>query len=160
MLASNGERSHDSPNARDNFEFERRLTTGDDEVSRLSRAQRAPSFLYMPGVFDSAGSSAHSRLSHAPVLLSGRSHQHPGSLVSKLNTQPAQCPIQRFQCGLAAAFTWLGARVVRYSFSVRHFSFASSFRCSRGFEKTPNRLLTRAAQNSKCIFAATTDPRF
>ena len=34
------------------------------------------------------------------------------------DTQPAYTPVQRFQCGLATALTWLGARMVRYSFPV------------------------------------------
>src|SRR5207245_7763366 len=41
--------------------------------------------------------------------------------ISELNTQPTDTPVQRFKCDVTAALTWLGARVVRYSFSVRLF---------------------------------------
>ena len=41
--------------------------------------------------------------------------------ISELSTQPTDAPVQRFECGLAAALAWLGARVVRYSFPVRLF---------------------------------------
>src|SRR6516164_3290133 len=76
----------------------------------------------MPGVSDSAGSSACSRLSRADVLLSGSlTPSASWNAFSKLNTQPAQTPVQRFKCGLTTALAWLGARVVRYSFSVRLF---------------------------------------
>jgi hypothetical protein len=40
-------------------------------------------------------------------------------VISELNTQPADTPVQRFKCSLTTALTWLGARVVRYSFPVR-----------------------------------------
>ena len=42
-------------------------------------------------------------------------------LISELNTQPTDTPVQRFGCGLSTAPTWLGARVVRYAFPVRLF---------------------------------------
>src|SRR5208337_2208658 len=42
-------------------------------------------------------------------------------LISELNTQPTDTPVQRFKCGLTAALTWLGARVARYAFPVRLF---------------------------------------
>jgi len=42
-------------------------------------------------------------------------------VISELNTQPADTPVQRFKCSLTTALTWLGARVVRYSFPVRLF---------------------------------------
>src|SRR5271157_1503402 len=47
----------------------------------------------------------------------------PGShaTISELDTQPTDTPVQRFKCSLTTALTWLGARVVRYSFSVRLF---------------------------------------
>jgi hypothetical protein len=41
--------------------------------------------------------------------------------ISELNTQPTDAPVQRFKCALTAALTWLGARMVRYSFPVRLF---------------------------------------
>jgi len=41
--------------------------------------------------------------------------------ISELNTQPTDTPVQRFECSLAAALAWLGARVVRWSFPVRLF---------------------------------------
>src|SRR6516162_11665396 len=40
-------------------------------------------------------------------------------VISELNTLPADTPVQRFKCSLTTALTWLGARVVRYSFPVR-----------------------------------------
>src|SRR3989442_7343661 len=45
----------------------------------------------------------------------------PHYLISELNTQPTVTPVQRFKCSLTTALTWLGARVVRYSFPVRLF---------------------------------------
>jgi hypothetical protein len=45
----------------------------------------------------------------------------PKRKISELNTQPADTPVQRFKCDVAAALTWLGARVVRYTFPVRLF---------------------------------------
>jgi hypothetical protein len=45
----------------------------------------------------------------------------PEHTISELNTQPTNTPVQRFKCDVAAALTWLGARVVRYSFPVRLF---------------------------------------
>ncbi len=76
----------------------------------------------MPGVFDSAGPlrthvSAHSRVAFWRYDTMGV----PIRPISELNTQPTDAPVQRFECGLAAALAWLGARVVRYSFPVRLF---------------------------------------
>jgi len=45
----------------------------------------------------------------------------PKPLITELNTQPTDTPVQRFKCDVTAALTWLGARVVRYAFSVRLF---------------------------------------
>ena len=45
----------------------------------------------------------------------------PKHAISELNTQPTDTPVQRFKCSLAATPTWLGARVVRYTFPVRLF---------------------------------------
>src|SRR5207247_5087584 len=45
----------------------------------------------------------------------------PHYLISELNTHPTVTPVQRFKCTLTTALTWLGARVVRYSFPVRLF---------------------------------------
>src|ERR1700738_1088484 len=45
----------------------------------------------------------------------------PKRKISELNTQPADTSVQRFKCDVAAALTWLGARVVRYTFPVRLF---------------------------------------
>src|ERR1019366_8113561 len=42
-------------------------------------------------------------------------------LISELNTQPTDTPVQRFKCSLTTALAWLGARVVRYTFPVRLF---------------------------------------
>jgi hypothetical protein len=42
-------------------------------------------------------------------------------LISQLNTQPTDTPVQRFKCSLTTALAWLGARAVRYSFPVRLF---------------------------------------
>jgi hypothetical protein len=38
--------------------------------------------------------------------------------LSELYTQPTDTPVQRFPCDVTAALTWLGARVVRYTFPV------------------------------------------
>src|SRR6516162_4097985 len=57
-------------------------------------------------------------------------------VISELNTLPADTPVQRFKCSLTTALTWLGARVVRYSFPVRlsHSLLRAglSRRCRRG----------------------------
>src|SRR6266581_2076724 len=45
----------------------------------------------------------------------------PKPLITELNTQPTDTPVQRFKCDVTAALTWLGARVARYAFSVRLF---------------------------------------
>src|SRR5207245_10181709 len=45
----------------------------------------------------------------------------PEPLISELNTQPTDTPVQRFKCDVTAALAWLGARVARYAFSVRLF---------------------------------------
>ena len=45
----------------------------------------------------------------------------PHHLISELNTQPTDTPVQRFKCSLTTALAWLGARVVRYTFPVRLF---------------------------------------
>src|ERR1019366_7192301 len=42
-------------------------------------------------------------------------------LISELNTQPTDTPVQRFKCSLTTALAWLWARVVRYTFPVRLF---------------------------------------
>ena len=91
---------------------------GGDGASRFSRLK----FLCMLGVFDSAGPlrthiCARSRVAfwcYDPMGV-------PIRTISELNIQPKDAPIQRFECGLAAALAWLGARVVRYSFPVRLF---------------------------------------
>ena len=91
---------------------------GGDGVSRFSRLR----FLCMPGVFDSAGPlrthiGARSRVAFWRYDTMGV----PIRPISELNTRPTDTPVQRFECGLAAALAWLGARVVRYSFPVRLF---------------------------------------
>ena len=37
----------------------------------------------------------------------------PQRLISELNGQPTDTPVQRFKCGLTAALAWLGARMIR-----------------------------------------------
>ena len=39
-------------------------------------------------------------------------------LINFRDTQPTYAPGQRFKCVVAAALTWLGVRMVRYSFPV------------------------------------------
>jgi len=43
-------------------------------------------------------------------------HRRPESRISKLNTQPADTPIQRFKCSIAAALACLGARWIATPF--------------------------------------------
>src|SRR5215469_11889124 len=64
--------------------------------------------------------TAHSRYRAQPCcLLVRRRHGLPEPLISELDTQPTDTPVQRFESSLAAALAWLGARVVRYTFPVR-----------------------------------------
>jgi len=76
----------------------------------------------MHGVFDSAGPLRTRVIARSRVAF-----WHTDTMgilkreISELNTQPADTPVQRFKCNLAAALTWLGARVVRYAFPVRLF---------------------------------------
>jgi hypothetical protein len=64
--------------------------------------------------------AAHSRYRAQPCcLLVRRHHGLPEPLISELDTQPTDTPVQRFKNGLTAALAWLGARVVRYAFPVR-----------------------------------------
>jgi hypothetical protein len=95
----------------------RHTATGGSGVSRFSCMK----FLCMPGFFDSAGSTARSRLARTATWPSERSDvigilHHPFRSSLAL---PTDTPVQRFKCDLAIALAWLGARVVRYSFSVR-----------------------------------------
>ena len=64
--------------------------------------------------------AAHSRYRAQPCcLLVRRRHGLPEPLISELDTQPTDTPVQRFKNSLTAALAWLGARVVRYTFPVR-----------------------------------------
>jgi hypothetical protein len=45
----------------------------------------------------------------------------PDRLISELDTQPTDAPVQRFKCSLTATLTWLGARMIRYIFPVQLF---------------------------------------
>src|SRR5215472_14671836 len=105
---------------------------GDDGASRFSRLR----FLCMPGVFDSAGPlrthvSARSRVAFWRYDTMGV----PIRPISELNTQPTDAPVQRFECSLAAALAWLGARVVRYSFPVRLFHSLVGSRAGAAFRR-------------------------
>jgi len=63
-------------------------------------------------------------MAHAAVLPSGLpdtvglSVAQFSELINFRDTQPTPAPVQRFGCVVAAAPTWLGARMVRYSFPV------------------------------------------
>jgi len=98
-------------------------------ASRFSRVK----FLYMHGVYDSAEPALRSRFSRAAVLPSG-SRDTVGTLDSLFRSSstsgipPAYAPVQRFQCSLTAALTWLGVRAVRYSFLCMTLSFTTSRR--------------------------------
>ena len=83
---------------------------GDDGVSRFSRLK----FLCMHGVFDSAG-PLRTRENVRSHIAFWYSHTMgiPQRLISELNTQPTDTPVQRFECSLAATLAWLGARVAR-----------------------------------------------
>jgi hypothetical protein len=68
----------------------------------------------MHGVYDSAGplrtrDNVRSRVAFWRTDAIG----DPDQILSKLNTQPTDSPVQRFECDLTAAPTWLGARVDR-----------------------------------------------
>ena len=85
-------------------------------------AQRAPRFSACMGSSTPQGRAALALACDA--LLPSWQPDAVGSLhrwISELNTQPTDTPVQRFKCSLTVALTWLGARVVRYSFPVRLF---------------------------------------
>src|SRR5712692_2705445 len=69
------------------------------------------------------GAAPRSRYRECALLPSVRADAvgSPKPLISELNTQPTDSPVQRFKCDVTAALTWLGARVARYAFSVRLF---------------------------------------
>src|SRR5207244_10805138 len=69
------------------------------------------------------GTAPHSRFRDCAMLPSERADAvgFPKPLITELNTQPTDTPVQRFKCDVTAALTWLGARVARYAFSVRLF---------------------------------------
>ena len=75
---------------------------GDDGISRFSRLK----FLCMHGVFDSAG-PLRTRGSVRIHIAFWYSHTMgiPKRLISELNTQPTDTPVQRFKCVLTAALT-------------------------------------------------------
>ena len=76
-------------------------TAGSNRVSRFSRME----FLYMPGVYDSAG-LRRTRIARAASWPSGTSDT-VGSRIEDFGAQyPACiCTCQRFKCGLATALT-------------------------------------------------------
>jgi hypothetical protein len=112
----------------------RTLPAGGNGVSRFSRMK----FLCMLGVlaqelesaFRLRGAAPRSRFRDGALLPSvlPDAVSSPNRKISELSTQPADTPVQRFKCDVAAALTWLGARVVRYTFPVRLFSFATPCR--------------------------------
>jgi len=69
------------------------------------------------------GAAPRSRYRECALLPSVRADAvgSPEPLISELNTQPTDTPVQRFKCDVTAALAWLGARVARYAFSVRLF---------------------------------------
>src|SRR6266446_10324820 len=69
------------------------------------------------------GTAPHSRYRDCAMLPSEWADAvgFPKPLITELNTQPTDTPVQRFKCDVTAALTWLGARVARYAFSVRLF---------------------------------------
>jgi hypothetical protein len=89
-------------------------------VSRFSCVK----FPCMPGVFDSAGPSTHSRCRAPPYCLPVRlTPSAPmvlliSELINFRDTQPACASSQRFKCVVAVALTWVEVRMVRYSFPV------------------------------------------
>ncbi len=96
--------------------------TDSDWVSRFSRLE----FLCVHGVSDSAGPRRTRAI--APRVFAFRLAGHrllPDSQISELNTPPTYTPVQRFKCSLTTALAWLGARLVRYSFSCMKLSFTT-----------------------------------
>src|SRR5262249_5596269 len=90
-----------------------------DPRSRFSRVE----FLCVRGVFDSAGPRCTRATAHRVIAFRLTRHRPlPDSQISELNIPPAYTPVQRFECNLTAALAWLGARLVRYSFSCMDFS--------------------------------------
>src|SRR5215831_18573678 len=80
--------------------------------------------------------TAHSRYRAQPCcLLVRRRHGLPEPLISELDTQPTDTPVQRFESSLAAALAWLGARVVRYTFPVRLFHSRVGSRAGAAFRR-------------------------
>jgi hypothetical protein len=68
----------------------------------------------MHGVFDSAG-PPHTRAIVCRRVAFWYSHTMciPERLISELNIQPTDAPVQRFKCDLTATLAWLGARMIR-----------------------------------------------
>jgi hypothetical protein len=68
----------------------------------------------MHEVFDSAGPLRTRAIVRRRIAFW---HSHamgiPKRLISELNTQPTDTPVQRFKCALTAALAWLGARMIR-----------------------------------------------
>ena len=105
---------------------------GDDGDSRFSRME----FLCMLGVFDSAG-PPRARVIARSLIAFWRTDTM-GFLkreISELNAQPTDTPAQRFKCDLTTALTWLGARVVRYTFPVRLFHSRVGSRTGAAFRR-------------------------
>jgi len=84
------------------------------------------------------GAAPRSRYRECALLPSVRADAvgSPEPLISELNTQPTDTPVQRFKCDVTAALTWLGARVARYAFSVRLFHSLLHAGLSRRYPRT------------------------
>src|SRR5260370_37193915 len=69
------------------------------------------------------GAAPRSRYRECALLPSVRADAvaSPKPLISELNTQPTDSPVQRFKCDVTAPLTCLGARVAPSALSVRPF---------------------------------------
>jgi hypothetical protein len=87
-----------------------------------SRVPRGPQFPCMHGVFGSAEPRAPRDIAHRVVAFRSARRRRLSAPQDFGAPDPAySSPVQRFQCSLTVALTWLGARVVRYAFPVRLF---------------------------------------
>ena len=97
-------------------------TPDSDRASRFSRME----FLCVRRVFDSAGPQGTRAIAPCVIAFRKRGHRPlPDSQISELKIPPAYSPVQRFECSLTTALAWLGARLVRYSFSCVNFPFTA-----------------------------------
>src|SRR5260370_29973286 len=79
--------------------------------------------------------------------------------ISELNTQPTDTPVQRFKCDVTAALTWLGARVVRYAFSVRLFHSLLHAGLSRRYPGETACPTKKSSQRARKSSSCNTRPR-